>query len=234
MLTLAVCDDETRMAKALAGLASEYLSEKGMAFEIEIFADGHSLLERGAAFDLIFLDVRMPPPDGMETARLLRAQGYRGLLIFTTVLTETVFDAFAVQAYDYLVKPLEEQRFRRTMDRALGELSRGAQTRLLLGQKGTRTVVPLSELVYCEVQGRKLYLHRTDGAVLELYGRLEEFARRLGTRFFRCHRSYLVNLDHVRGCAPGRVTLLSGGELPVSRLRERELKQALLRHMSRF
>lgn len=233
MLTLAVCDDEARMAKALAGLVSEYLAEKGLDFKLEAFADGRALLESAAVFDVVFLDVRMPPPDGMETARLLRARGYSGLLIFTTVLTETVFDAFEVRAFDYLVKPLEEGRFRRAMDRALGELSLNTQARLLLGHKGTQTVVALSELVYCEVQGRRLYLHRTDGTVLEQSGRLEEFARRLDARFFRCHRSYLVNLDHVRGCAPGRVALLSGGELPVSRLRERELKQALLRHMSK-
>ncbi|MCI8840161.1 MAG: response regulator transcription factor [Oscillospiraceae bacterium] len=50
-------------------------------------------------------------------------------------------------------------------------------------------------------------------------------------RFFKCHRSYLVNLDHVRGCRAGQVFLPRGEAIPVSRLRERELVQALLRHM---
>lgn len=176
---------------------------------------------------------RMPPPDGMETARLLRERGNRSLLIFTTVLTETVFDAFSVRAFDYLVKPLDEKRFRQTMDRVLGELSKEARTRLILRQKGMYAVVPLSDLVYCEVQGRKLYLHRTDGTVLDFYGRLDEFTKRVDTRFFRCHRSYLVNLDHIRGCSPGRVYLIPNGEIPVSRLREQALKQALLCHMKR-
>lgn len=233
MITLAICDDEAGMAEILADLLSEYFSGNEVDFRIKTFADGNSLLESSSEFDLIFLDIRMPPPDGMETARLLRERGNRSLLIFTTVLTETVFDAFSVRAFDYLVKPLDEKRFRQTMDRVLGELSKEARTRLILRQKGMYAVVPLSDLVYCEVQGRKLYLHRTDGTVLDFYGRLDEFTKRVDTRFFRCHRSYLVNLDHIRGCSPGRVYLIPNGEIPVSRLREQALKQALLCHMKR-
>ena len=92
-------------------------------------------------------------------------------------------------------------------------------------------MVPFAELVCCEVQGRRLYLRRADGTVLEDRGRLEELERRLDGRFFKCHRSYLVNLDHVRGCQDGQVRLTGGALVPVSRLRRQELTQALLRHM---
>ena len=50
-------------------------------------------------------------------------------------------------------------------------------------------------------------------------------------RFFKCPRSYLVNLDYVRGCQAGQVLLPQGERIPASRLRERELTQALLRYM---
>ncbi len=72
MITLAICDDEAGMAEILADLLSEYFSENEVDFRIKTFADGNSLLESSSEFDLIFLDIRMPPPDGMETARLLR------------------------------------------------------------------------------------------------------------------------------------------------------------------
>ncbi len=78
---------------------------------------------------------------------------------------------------------------------------------------------------------RELYLHRAGGGVVDCYGRLEELERRVDGRFFRCHRSYLVNLDYVRGCREGQVLLPQGEAIPVSRLRERELTQALLRRM---
>lgn len=71
-------------------------------------------------------------------------------------------------------------------------------------------VVPLEEIVYCEVQGRKLYLHKRDGTVVDYYARLEELEHRVDGRFFKCHRSYLVNLDYVRGFRAGRAALPGG------------------------
>ena len=63
------------------------------------------------------------------------------------------------------------------------------------------------------------------------YGRLEHLERRVDGRLFKCHRSYLVNLDYVRGCQAGQVLLSQGERIPASRLRERELTQALLRRL---
>lgn len=171
------------------------------------------------------------PLTGMQTARLLRGQGSRSLLIFVTVLPEYVFDAFAVEAFDYLVKPVDPARLARTMDRALRTLSRRAQQSLVIRRAGGCEVIPLSALAYCEVQGRKVYFHRTDGTVAACYDRLRDLEQRLDGRFFQCHRSYLVNLDEVRGCADGLITLRQGEKVPVSRLRGQELAAALLRRM---
>ena len=92
-------------------------------------------------------------------------------------------------------------------------------------------MVPLDEIAYCEVLGRKVYLHKRDGSVTDYYDRLEDLERRLDGRFFKCHRSYLVNLDYVRGRRTGQAVLVRGEAVPVSRLRERELTQALLRYL---
>ena len=92
-------------------------------------------------------------------------------------------------------------------------------------------MVPLDRIVYGEVLGRKVYLHKNDGTVVDYYSRLEDLERRVDGRFFKCHRSYLVNLDYVRGCQDGQVMLPRGEAIPVSRLRERALAQALLHHM---
>lgn len=232
MLHFAVCDDEPYMLGRLSTQISEGLAELGCReFRLARFSGGQALLEAGERFDLVFLDVQMDPPDGLETARALRRRGDGCLVVFLTVLRERVFDAFEVRAFDYLVKPASLDRLRRTLERALEDLDR-RRARTLLVQRGTaREVVPLDEIVYCEVMGRKIYLHREDGGVLDYYDKLADLERRLGGGFFRCHRSYLVNLDHVRGCGGGQVRLSGGEAVPVSRLREGELTQALLRRM---
>lgn len=232
MLHFAVCDDEPYMLDRFSAQVEDCLVRLGCRdFRISRFSSGRALLEAGERFDLIFLDIQMAPPDGMETAEALRRRGDGCLVVFLTVLQERVFDAFEVRAFDYLVKPADPARLRRTLGRALEDLER-RRARSLLIQRGTaREVVPLDEIAYCEVIGRKIYLHRESGGVVDYYDKLADLERRLGGGFFRCHRSYLVNLDHVRGCGGGQVRLSGGEAVPVSRLREGELTQALLRRM---
>lgn len=232
MLHFAICDDESLMVQEIAGCLSAYMEEKRIpSYQISRFSSGGALLESGGDFDLIFLDIQMEKPDGMETAGILRRQGSRSLLVFVTVLRECVFDAFETEACGYLLKPLDRARFVRTMDRALASLERRAAKSVMVRRGASCEVIPLSQIIYCEVQGRKLYIHLDSGVIIDCYGRLDEFARRVDGRFFRCHRSYLVNLDHVRGSRAGQAALSQGGSVPVSRLRESDLTKALLQHM---
>lgn len=232
MWKFAICDDEPWMLQQLAGRLAAWLAQAGHpGCPIRCFLNGQALLADGCDFDMIFLDVQMPPPDGLQTARQLRQRGCRALLVFVSVLRQRVFDAFAVEPFDYLLKPLEAAGWQRTMARALQALERRAAKSLFIPQGSAGLVLPLAQLVYCEVQGRKLYLHRDDGQVFAFYERLTAFEQRVDGRFFRCHRSYLVNLDCVRGCAAGQVLLPHGGGIPLSRLREQALTQALLRRI---
>ncbi len=220
------------MVQEIADHLSRYMEEKHItSYCASSFSNGRSLLESDCDFDLIFLDIQMEQPDGMETAKMLRQREKHSLLVFVTVLKECVFDAFEVEAYDYLVKPLDGDHFRRTMDRAIKAVEQRT-TKSIIVRRGTSCeVVPLDQIVYCEVQGRKIYIHQSNGKIIGHYEKLGDFERRVDGRFFRCHRSYLVNLECVRGSHAGQVTLSSGEQIPVSRLREQELTQALLRHM---
>ncbi len=231
MLRFAVCDDEPAMLDEAAALLSDYMEGTGLAWTLDRFSSGRELLGSAGTFDLVLLDVRMARPDGMETARLLRERGFHGLLIFITVLRDSVFDAFDALPFDYLVKPLDAGRFRRTMDRAIKTLEERSRRTVTVRRGNTCRVVPLDEVLFCEVMGRKLYLHCAGGEVVDYYGRLEDLERQAGRQFFRCHRSFLVNLDRVRGYAKGAAALAGGSQVPVSRLRERDLLEALLGRM---
>lgn len=232
MLKIAICDDEPRMGKELSDRLSKYMAERNrVSYSVHSFVSGRDLLESGGDFDLIFLDIQMEGPDGMETAKRLRQRGQRGLIIFVTVLKECVYDAFEVEACDYLLKPLDGARFRKALERALKTIEERAAKSILIRRGTSCEVVLLAQIVYCEVQGRKIYIHQSEGTVVDYYDRLEDLERRLDRRFFKCHRSYLVNLDFVRGCSGGQVLLPQGEAIPVSRLRERGLTQALLLHM---
>lgn len=236
MINLAVCDDEPFMLETLCLQLSQYMNKRRLPYRIHRFLNGRALLKSPEIFHIIFLDIQMSAPDGMETARLLRQNGYPGLLIFITILKESVFDSFEVQAYDYLVKPLDSLRFCRTLDRAVQSLQKDAGGNLFVKKGNDCQIIPFSQIVYCEALGRKVYVHPKDGETVDYYDRLYHVEAQLDGRFFRCHRSYLVNLDYVRGCQDRRILLsvaadTPGGWIPVSRLRENDLTQALLQHM---
>lgn len=232
MFRFAICDDEALMTREISNYLASYMEENQLAdYRVSLFSNSRSLLESGGVYDVIFLDIRMERPDGMETAKILRQRGNYGILVFVTALKEYVFDAFEVEACGYLLKPLDGTRFRRTMDRAFKQLGQRAGKNFIIQRGTAREVISLSEIIYCEVQGRKIYIHKNDGTVIDYYDKLEDLERRVDKRFFRCHRSYLVNLDFVRGRRPGQVILPRDEVIPASRLRERELIQTLLRHM---
>lgn len=255
MLRCAICEDEPQTAARLAALLEQSLAAAGRPAAIDRFAQGQALLARGREYDLVLLDIRLDgnrtdtgadsarggtargpapedlPLDGMQTARLLRRQGSRCILIFVSALREPVYDAFAVEAFDYLTKPIDPARFAATVARALRALTARGRQSLILPRAGGREVVLFDQLIWCEVQGRRLYLHRLDGSVFDCPGRMKELEGRLDGRFFKCHRSYLVNLDHLQGFGGGLARLPCGGQIPVSRLREQELAAALLRRM---
>ncbi len=232
MIRFAICDDEPYMLEELSNRLTDYMKKRQISsYQITCYLDGQSLLESDLNFDLLFLDIQMAKPDGMEVARRLRRLGNQCLLIFVTVLKEYVFRAFEVEAYDYLVKPLAERPFQKTMKRALLSLRQHAKQNLLIQRGNSCQVILLSQILYCEVLARKIYVHQTDGTVLDYYDRLEHLEQQTDGRFFRCHRSYLVNLDYVRGCQKGQVFLPKDIQIPVSRLRERALSEALLQHM---
>ena len=150
MLKIAICDDEPQMGQELAERLSNYMAERNLvSYSVHSFVNGRALLKSGGDFDLIFLDIRMAGPDGMETAKMLRQRGKRGLIIFVTVLKECVYDAFEVEACDYLLKPLDAGHFRRTLDRVFRYIRQQPGEKLLVQRGGQTQVVLLSECVYC-------------------------------------------------------------------------------------
>ena len=231
MIRIAICDDEKHMSDHIRAMASDFFRKKNREIQLRTFLSGEELLNYDGQMDILFLDIQMNGMDGLETARKLRAGKFRGFLIFITVLKEMVFQSFEVQAYDYLVKPVDEKQFRKTMERLYVSMQNTSEDSLLVQQGYERRIVPKDEIVFCEVIDRKIYLNLASGEVVDYYERIENLETKLGSHFFRCHRSYLINLKHLKGYKNGTAYMDNHKEIPVSRLRSREFSGVVLQYM---
>lgn len=231
MIRIAICDDEKQTADQIRKLVSGFFREKNMEASVVCFSGGEELLQYGKNIDVLFLDIQMEGMDGMETARKLRSRNFRGFLIFITILKEMVFRSFEVQAYDYLVKPVGEKKFAGTMERLLVSMNHAGGEKLLVQKGYERSIISFDEIVFAEIIDRKVYLHLASSEVVDFYDRIENLEARLNGRFFRCHRSYLINMRYLKSYKNGVAYMENGKEIPVSRLRNKAFSEVILQYM---
>ncbi len=231
MIHIAICDDEKHMSDHIRSFVSDFFRKKNREISLHMFSGGEELLSYNGQIDILFLDIQMKDMGGMETARKLRADQFRGFLVFITVLKEMVFQSFEVQAYDYLVKPVDEKQFEKTMERIYASMKNASEDSLLVKKGYEGRVIPKDEIVFCEIIDRKIYLNLASGEVADYYERIENLETKLDNRFYRCHRSYLINLKHLKGYKNGTAYMDNGKEIPVSRLRSKEFSGVVLQYM---
>ncbi len=234
MLNIAVCDDENTALEELSGRISGYLRKNSVSGSISLFRSGDALLKGFENFDAVFLDINMDGSNGLETARLMRESSYGGFLIFVTVLGECVFDSFEAMPYDYLVKPVSDARLERTLCRLLRSLNGRTKDELMISLGSERRIVPLGEIIYCEVLDKTVCLHLSDGTSVSFRGSLEKLEKELDGRFFKCHRSYLVNLEMAEGFGGGFVRLRGGASVPLSKLRKKDFIRVMADYMKNY
>ena len=230
MLNIAICDDEKVICEMLRQKISVYMKKNHEPFRIECYYNAAQLLQSQYHHQIYILDIDMPDLNGIALAKKLRESGAVCPLIFITALQEYVFDAFEVEALDYICKPIDDNRLCKALDRALRKVHRaGSKTLFIKNVNGCR-YVDLDTIYYCEVINRKIYLYTQNG-VIDYYCKIGDIEKQLDYRFFKCHRSYLVNLDYLAEYTNGQITLKNGTQIPVARLRQQDLTAAMMQYM---
>lgn len=231
MINVAICDDEKYILDKIKKLVFDFFHRKNVEITVSQFGSGEELLRCNKDIDILFLDIQMDGIDGMETARKLRSQNYKGYLIFITVLKEMVFQSFEVQASDYLIKPINEECFEKTMGRLYASMQNANGASLLVQRGYESDIIFFDDIVFCEIIDRKIYLHLKTEEVIDYYDRIENLETKLDGRFFKCHRSYLINLSYLKSYKNGMAYMINDKVIPISRLRSKEFSSVVLKYM---
>ena len=192
-------------------------------------------LIREAKPDVVFLDVEMPGATGLSLAPLVRERASPPAVVFVTAHERYAVDAFAVEAFDYLLKPVDPDRLARVLERLRERSAENAapvEKIAVVGGSGTEVLLDPEQIHYAQADGDYSRIHTYDRSYLctASLGALEE---RLGPRFVRVHRSHIVNLAKVTGVRrdPDKLKLQLADEqrteLDVARRQARILREKL-------
>lgn len=217
MIRIAICEDETVLLNHLADAVKKILKRHSISHVVELFTNGGALLARDS-FDLLLLDIAMEPLSGLELARKLRMRGDESKLIFVTAHRQYAIDAYDVQASHYLVKPVDNGKLETVLLKLCSTLRSERKSAIAIRQGTAVRRIPFGQVYYLEVINRKIHLHTAQES-LPFYGKLEELEPSLPETFFRCHRSFIVNFDHVQRYDKKDVWLLNGERIPLSKRR---------------
>lgn len=230
MLQIAVCDDEQRMGEYVKQLIEKRLGTND-SYKVSVFSSGRQLLDASTQFDIFFLDIDLKDINGIDMARQLR-QNSGAVIVFVTALKEYVFDAFDVQAFQYLLKPIDEKKFFQVLDRALRECGHGKSEPLVIRVKGVYRNIPKDNIIYAENEARKVILYLKEEQIT-YYAKMSELEILLGNQFFRCHRGYLVNLKEVSGYDTGNIQLKNGETILMAKQKYSEFVTAYMEFLRR-
>lgn len=199
-MNIAVCDDSILDRKIIIDLLKEYFFGKSVSYGVVEYSSAYDLIydiEDGKVFDIVFLDIIMDGMLGMDAAKRMREIGYENNIIFLTSSPDYAVDSYDVKASGYLLKPHSVDKLKMVMDRIVRSFDENVYP---VKNRTSIIRVPFNDITFVESINSKCMLHTVGGKEYPVYKRLGEITEELhDTRFLRCHRSFLVNMNYIIG-----------------------------------
>lgn len=227
MYRIAIVEDDPQVQSQLVEYVRRYERQYGAAFELTTYDDGDEIVsDYRAVYDIILLDVQMKHMDGMTAAERIRAADEDVILIFITNMAQFAIQGYAVDAMDYVLKPVPYFAFSQELQKAVRRLEKRAKTYLTVPVEGGLRRVGVHSIYYLESEAHKVHIYTENGDFITS-GALKEFEKKLeGQNFARCNSGYLVNLAQVTGVQQS-VAQVGPYSLQISRPKKKLFMEAL-------
>jgi Response regulator of the LytR/AlgR family len=218
MINIAICDDERTEIIHLASLVCKWAATQGIDVRLADYESAESFLftyEDNNSVDILLLDIQMKNMDGVELARQIRRDNNIIQIIFITGYPDFIAEGYDVSALHYLMKPVKEDKLFEVLSRAAERLNNAEQA-LLVQASETTAKVPLDDILYIESFAHYVVI-QTKTDMIETRANISEIEKSVGIGFIRCHRSYIVGLNHISRITKTAVILDNGKTIPLSR-----------------
>lgn len=216
MYQFALCDDDKRTVAQM-----EYFFKMNAEnVEFKVYSTGDELLEaveNNTQFDVVIIGNMLRKFNGIQIAKKLRSMGVKSYIIFVSGIECFYYDAFEVEAFRFIKKPVDWKKFRTCIQSLLEKLNNNNKY-FYYKKDNTIHKIHLSDIMYLE-SSRRVVNIVTQYETYSYYDRLdlvEAYIKQKNCTFLRIHKSYLVNSDYIEQYEYSKMKLTNGHMLPIS------------------
>lgn len=233
MISICLCDDDINILNYYSDRISNLLEKSNYIFKIKTFKSGENLIfevmDNPNDFNIIIIDIIMKNINGVETAKILREHGYKGIIIFLTSSKEFALDSFKVEPLNYILKNENYERFDYILFKAISEVYKNRNKNIILSSKYENKIINLDSILYMESMHKKVILHKISGEIEEISGVFKDIYEKIkGDGFIRCHKSYIVNKKYIQKFNKLECRLQNGITIPIGRKYGKDFRKILI------
>ncbi|MDO4432630.1 MAG: LytTR family DNA-binding domain-containing protein [Aerococcaceae bacterium] len=222
MIHIAIVEDDPQYAETLIEYLELFQKESNQLFHIRRYHDGAEIVANyPSQVDIILMDIEMKEMDGMTAAEAIRQTDKEVIIIFITNMMHYAMKGYAVEALDYVLKPINYFSFSQRISRALERMKKKTTKQLLISRYGNIKKISTDNLLFVEVHNHDIEYHLLD-EVIRVRGTLKAIEHELEElAFFRCNSGCVINLEYVDEMESNDV-IVRGHRIPISRSRRKE------------
>ncbi len=230
MLKIAICEDENNQRQEIVNIIEKDLDLIKKQYKIFQFRNGEELISSILDFDIYFLDILMNKLTGIDVAKKIRCINEKAIIVFISGIKDYVFQAFDVRAFHYILKPVHEEKIKKVLYSALEQIDKKDKF-IITKTISQKTKIFLKDIMYIESEKRKLKVH-TNYDIIEYYYKLSDIEQELyRDNFFRCHKSYIVNLGYVHSYDNTFIILKNLEKIYVSKYKLNDFSKAFMYYL---
>lgn len=233
MVNICIVEDNADNLSLLKKCINKFGKENKIDFAVDSFEDGLGFLDAYTPkYSLVFLDIQLPNIDGIEVAHRLRKIDKKVGIIFVTNLLKYAIKGYEVQAFDYIVKPVNYFDFSSRLKKFMEYFADFESEEITLSSGGQLYRLDIKDVRYVDIDGHNIIYH-TAGRDIDVRGSLGDAEKELNEDFIRCNSGILVNLNYVESVDKYSVRLKGGVVLPLSRPKKKEFMEAVTKFIAK-
>ena len=221
-MKIVICDDDDGCCSQIEKWVLEYEKQKNISIEVDIYNSAETLIkhiQRGYAFDAIYLDIELPKKNGIELGHIIRERLDATVIsiIFISGKTQYCVDLFELEPMNFHQKPLLKEWIWKDLDKIVKRRGENAKT-ITYKDKGLQRSIFVKDVISITSDGNMLNITLSNGETVTFRGSLSSMSGRYEMEcLVRCHKSYMINLNHVSEYQRGWLFLSNGKKIPVGK-----------------